>query len=278
MAKKKDETSQVPPGEETPPEDEPGTTSEVEPTEPEEETFSLTQAEIDAKVNAGRSDLGRQLSDALAGNQTLKTGFDVQGTRITDLEGTITKMRDRERQKEIDGAEGDKGLVSEIKLKHDNEDKELDISRREAALTQSQAQHQADIDSIAKGKAKELAKELAKTSGLAESLILDIGTDTADGRTTYNLERMKTVASKAPKGKGEVEDEEVDEEDDEAVAAAANAKLRNQKGQKARAASTSRSSATKGFRTFQDYEEAYGRSEISIEQYEEAAKRFNVQL
>ena len=110
---------------------------------------------------------------------------------------------------------------------------------------------------------------------MAESLLLDIATDTnTEGRATYNLERMKTIASKAPqKDRGE-EQNEVDEEDADAVAAAANSMV---KGQKARAASTSRSAATRGYRTFKDYEEAYGKGEISIEQFDEAKKRFNIQ-
>ncbi len=271
MVKKKSEISQAPPGGETPPEGDPEITSEATDLKIEEgETFTYTKQEREDFVNAAKGELGRELSEALSANTVLKATSDAQGTRITGLEGAMTKMREERRQKELKEVEGNTELIDGIKLKHQNEDKELDLSSRESVLKQGTAQHQADIDAVAKSKAEILAKELAKTSGLTESLILQIGTDTADGRTTYNLDRMKAVASKAPREEG---DEEVDEEDEDAVAAAANAKL---KGQKARAASTSRSAATRGYRTYKDYEEAYAKGEISVEQLDEATKRFNI--
>ncbi len=277
--KRKSEISQAPPGEETPLEGEPESTSEVE-VEPSttigEETFSYSKQEHEDFINSVKGPLGRQLSDALSANTTLKTTSDAQGTRINDLEGAVNKMREERRAVELKTAEGETGLVDEIKLKHQNEDKEFELSNRESILKMGQTQHQADIDAVAEGKAKALAKELAKTSGLVESLILDIGTDTVEGRTTYNLERMKSVASKPHKAQEGEEDVVVDENDADAVAAAASTIV--QKGQRARAASTSKNAATQGYRTFQDYEKAYGKGEISNEQYEEAAKRFNIDI
>lgn len=262
MTEKKDELGETPqdnPEKETL-EEKPETTPALELTE---EIFNLTQKEIDDKVNAGKATLGRELKNALDVNATLKRTMDGQGTRITDLESTITTIRTAEREKEIKDAQGETEVISAIKLKHQNEDKALQLSKERSDFYTERAQHQADLDEMAKNKATRLAEDLAEESGLTADLLLQIGSDLdKDGRTVFNLERMKNVASKSPKG------EEDGEESGEPSAPA--------KGIRAKAASTGR--AVAGLRTWADFEKAYVAGEISRDEYTKAAKRFNIQL
>jgi len=216
MAKKKDEPGVAVKGEkeETPPEGEPKTTPEPEPEpgpapkpEPTEEVFTYTKAERDEYVNAQKANLGRELKDALGVNATLKRTIDGQGTRITDLESSITTIRAGERERELKGAEGQTEVVSAIKLKHQNEDAALKLSKERSDFAQEKAQHQDRLDRLAETEATNLAKELATESGLTADLLLQIGSDQdKDGRTVYNLERMRTIASKSPKEEGEEEE------------------------------------------------------------------------
>ncbi len=271
MAKKKDELGGDVKGEVTTPEVKPETTPETKPAPgpapvPEVTTFNLTQQEIDDRVNAGKTIIGRQLSDALSVNATLKRTMDGNTTRMTELETTIKTEREARRAKEIKDASGDTDVIDGLTLKHKNEDDRLALSRERSDFTQERTQHQAAIDKAAKFEATEEATELAKTSGLTADLLLQIGSDTdKDGRVTFNLDRMKDIASKSPKG-GEEEEEESGEETKGTPA----------RGMRAKAASTGRTPTN--LRTWHDYEKAYAVGEISREEYSKAAKRFNIQL
>ena len=269
MAKKKDEPGGDEKGKGTSPEVEPKTTPEPEPgpaPKPEEETFTYTKTERDDYVNAQKAGIGRQLSDALSVNTTLKRTMDGNKTRMTNLETTINTEREARRAKEIKDAAGDAEVIDGLTLKHKNEDESTRLSRERSDFDQVRAQHRAAIDKSAKFEATEEAKELAKTSGLTADLLLQIGSDTAeDGRVTYNLDRMKDIASKSPKG-GDEEEEESEEETASTPA----------KGLRAKARSTGRTPTN--LRTFADYEKAYAEGQISREEFGKAAKRFNIQL
>lgn len=263
MPKKKDELGIADKGEEkeTPPESEPETTPEPET---KEEVFTYSKTERDNYVNAEKATLGRELKNALDVNVTLKRTMNGQGTRITDLESTIQTIRGAERERELKTAEGDTEVISAIKLRHKNEDAALQLSKERSDFAQERAQHQADLDDLAKTKATNIAGDLAKESGLTADLLLQIGSDQdKDGRTVYNLERMKNVASKSPKVEGEEESEE------ETASAPV-------KGIRAKASSTGR--AASGLRTFADFEKAYVEGQIGREEFAKAIKRFNIQI
>ena len=268
MVKKKDEIAVADKVEETPPEGEHETTPAPEPgpaPKPEEEIFTYTKTERDDYVNAQKANLGRQLTDALSVNSTLKRTMDGNKTRMTELETTIKTEREARRAKEISDAKGDTDVIDGLTLKHKNEDDRVALSRERSDFTQERTQHLAAIDKAAKFEATEKAKELALTSGLTADLLLQIGSDTAeDGRVTYNLDRMKDIASKSPKGG----DEEEEESEEQSGAPA--------KGLRAKARSTGR--ATGSLRTFADFELAYSKGEISREEYTKARKRFNIQI
>ena len=270
MAKKKDEPGVAVKGEATPPEGEPKTTPEPEPQpgpapQPKEEIFTYTKKERDEYVNAEKATIGRTLADALTVNATLKRTMDGNKTRFTELETTIKTEREARRAKEISDAKGDTETIDGLTLKHQNEDARLALSRERSDFDQERTQHLAAIDKAAKFEATEEATELAKTSGLTADLLLQIGSDTdKDGRVTYNLERMKDIASKSPR----TGDEEEEESEEKPGAPA--------RGMRAKAASTGR--AATNLRTFADFEKAYVAGEISREEYGKAAKRFNIQL
>ncbi len=257
MAKKKDETGVAVKDKETTPEGEPETTPEAKP-ETTEEIFNLTQQEIDDKVNAGKAPLGRDLKSALEVNTTLKRTIDGQSTRITGLETAAETDRKARREKEMTDAEGNTPVIDGLKLKHTNEDDRLALSKERSDFNQERTQHQVDIDEMAKTKAEKIAEELAKESGLTADLLLSIGSDTdKDGRTTYNLDRMKTIASKSPK---------VEEESEEETAGSP------VKGQRAKAASTGKTATN--LRTMADYDQAFASGLISREEYQKARQRF----
>ena len=278
MAKKKDETDVAVKDEVTTPEGELGTTPEPmpeqetglkQPETPQEEVFTYTKAEREQYVNAQKAALGRQLKDSLDVNATLKRTMDGNKTRLTDLETTISTMRTRDREKELKAAGGDTEVISALKLKHQNEDAYLKLSRDRSDFNAERAQHQAAIDKAAKFEATEEAKELAKGCSLTADLLLQIGSDTdQDGHTTYSLARMKDIASKSPKAESEGEGEEEEEEGGESRTPV--------KGQRAKARGTG--TAVAGLRTWNDYELAYVEGRISSEEYAKAAKRFNIQL
>ncbi len=264
MAKKKDEIDGAKMGEETSPESKLETTPGPKegPKPPTEEVFTYTKTERDNLINDGKAAIGRDLKVALDVNTTLKRTMTNQGTRLTDLEDTLTSVRKSNREKELSDAAGSTEVVDAIKLRHLNEDATNKLSKDRSDFIREKAEHQADIDEMTKSRATQLADELAKESGLAADLLLQIGSDqTNDDRTVYNLKRMRDVASKSPKG-GE---EEGGEEERGVV-----------KGIRAKAASTGR--AATGLRTFADFEQAYVAGEISREEYGKAAKRFNIQL
>ena len=277
MAKKKDELGGDEKGKVTSPEVEPETTPEAMPEQetglkpketPEEETFTYSKAERDEYVNSQKAALGRQLKDSLDVNATLKRTMDGNKTRFTDLETTISTMRARDRERELKAAGGDTEVISALKLKHQNEDASLKLSRDRSDFNMERAQHQAAIDKAAKFEATEEAKNLAADCGLTADLLLQIGSDTGqDGHTTYNLVRMKDIASKSPKAGSEGEEEEEEEEGGEPKSPV--------KGQRAKARSTGRS-ATRGLTTLTDYYEAYNRGDISNEEMAKARIRFGV--
>ena len=259
MPKKKDEIGGDDKGGETPPEGKPEITPEPAPKpEPKEEIFTYTKAERDEYVNNQKAGLGRELKAALDVNTTLKRTMNGQGTRLTDLENTLTSVRKSSREKELSDAAGSTEVVDAIKLRHQNEDDTNKLSKDRSDFNREKAEHQADIDEMTKSKATQLADELAKESGLTADLLLQIGSDqTDDDRTVYNLKRMRDVASKSPK--------DGDEEEDEDTPA---------KGLRAKARSTGRSA--KSLRTMGDYDLAYTEGRISREEYTEAKKRFNI--
>jgi len=278
MAKKKDELGGDEKGKVTSPEVEPETTPEAMPEQetglkpketPEEETFTYTKAEREQYVNAQKAALGRQLKDSLDVNATLKRTMDGHVNRLTEFEKTISEMRTRDRERELKAAGGDTEIISALKLKHQNEDASLKLSRDRSDFNAERTQHQAAIDKAAKFEATEEAKELAKGCSLTADLLLQIGSDTdQDGHTTYSLARMKDIASKSPKAESEGEGEEEEEAGGESRTPV--------KGQRAKARGTG--TAVAGLRTWHDYELAYVEGRISSEEYAKAAKRFNIQL
>ena len=239
----------------------PETTEETEDTEVK--LSSKEHRDLISQAKAAK-ELGRTLKTTLGAHTTLKTQYDSQSRRLSDLENTIRSLKQREREQDLEAAEGAPDLVDSVRLKHQAEDEWEKVNKARSELENEKTQHQAAIDKAVKAEATELANELAKSSGMTATLLLQIGTDTAEnGRTTYNLERMKQIAKSVPKDESEEKEEEEGAEKEPAV-----------KGQQTRAAGGGRT-ATRGFRTFEDYEEAFIHGDISYEQYQEAAKRFN---
>ena len=264
MTKKKSEISGDALGEETTQVVEPEITSEVEVPEPEE-TLTLTQKELGDRINAGRAELGRTLKTTLESHSVLQRNYDGQGKRLSELENTLRSIKQRERERELKEAEGMPDLLDKVRREHQADDKIEEADRRISEADAREAQYQARIDKVLETEAKELAKELAESSGLTATLLIQIASDVSqDGRTTYNLERMKQIAKSTPKGESEEEETEEGAGKEPAV-----------RGQQTRAAGAGGRTATRGFRTFGDYEEAFIHGDLSYEQYQEAAKRFN---
>jgi len=144
-------------------------------------------------------------------------------------------------------------------MRHEAEDEMDKVKGQRSEFEKEKTQHQERLQRAMETEAKELANDLAKESGLTATLILQVGTDTADGKTTYNLERMKNIAKSVPKG------EEEEEEETPTV-----------KGQRTLADGAGGRSGKKGMSTMQDYDEAYNEGRISIEEYAKARQRFEV--
>ncbi len=264
MAKKKSEISEeVPSVEETPSsETPPETTSETELPELED-TQSFTKQELEDHDNAVKGPMGNTLKVALDAHAALQRSYDTERGRNSTLETGLKELKDKERARELREVDGKPDLVDSVRLKHEAEDLHDAATKERSVLDSEKASHKAQIDAALKAEADTLAKELAADSGLNATLILQIGTDTAEGgKVSFNLDRMKQVATSVPKG--ETDDEEEEEP--------------QVRGQVSRAKSVGTHTAQRGYRTWPDYEKAFGREEISYEQYTEAAKRFNVEL
>lgn len=245
-----------------PPEGELKTTPEPEQ---EGDVVSLSSKEHQELVRQAKSaaDLGRTLQTTLVANTTLQQSFDAQLKRYSNLETDFNTFRQRDRDGELEKFKDDKGVIDVIRLRHTAEDEREQVRRDRSDVDRDRAQHQTELDEAKKSKAETLAKELATDSGLAETLILQLGTDTAqDGRTTYNLDRMKQIAKSVPKGETPEEEEEGEEP--------------QVRGQRSRAPGAGSRSATRGLSTMQDYDEAYNRGEINADAYAKARIRFGV--
>ena len=184
----------------------PETTEETEDTEVK--LSSKEHRDLISQAKAAK-ELGRTLKTTLGAHTTLKTQYDSQSRRLSDLENTIRSLKQREREQELKAAEGAPDLVDSVRLKHQAEDEWEKVNKARSELENEKTQHQAAIDKAVKAEATELANELAKSSGMTATLLLQIGTDTAEnGRTTYNLERMKQIAKSVPKDESEEKDDE----------------------------------------------------------------------
>ena len=268
MARKKSEIGGGTAVEETTQPVEPETTSEetLEPGAEEGDTITLSQKDLRDRENAARGEIGRTLKTTLEAHSVLQRNYDAQGRQLTELGETVRSLKQRERERELKSAEGTPDLIDSVRLKHQAEDEWDKVNKARSDFERERTEHQVAVDKALRIEAEEKARQLAKESGLTAELLLQIGSDTADnGRVTYNLKRMESIAKTVPKGEEEEESEKETETSEV-------------KGQRARAAGAGSRSATRGFRTWEDYEKAFISGEISFEQYQEAAKRFNVTL
>jgi len=243
-------------------------TPEVIPPQ-DEETITLSSKELENRINKGRIEIGRQLKTALEAQSALQRSYDSQRGQLSTIEQALRQQKQRERERELKSVENQPEVLDSIRIKHQAEDAMEEVTKKRSEFEAEKAQHQAAIDRALKTEADTLAKELAKESGLAATLLLQIASDTSDGRTIFNLERMKSIAKSVPKESSETEEETEEGAEKEPTAV---------RGQRSRAAGTGGRAAGRGFRTFEDYEEAFIKGEISYEQYQEAAKRFNKQI
>jgi len=272
MAKKKDEivTEQTDEGttQEATHETTPETTPEtIEDTE-EVRLSSKEHQDLIKQANAAK-ELGRTLKTALGAHTTLKNQYDAQVKRLTELEESLKTQRLKERERELRAVEGTPDLIDSIRLKHQAEDEWEKVNKARSDYEAERSQYQQELDEAAKLRAEKKADELAKTSGLTADLLLQIGSDTTDnGKITYNLKRMEAIAKSVPKGEEDEEEEGAEEEGKEPAV----------RGQRSRAAGTGGRTASRGLRTWEDYQEAFIHEDISVEQYREAAKRFNVNI
>ena len=272
--KRKDEIGGGAPAEETLPAAEPETTPEPETEETTtavEESLTLTKKEHEDLLKQAKAaaELGRTLKVTLGAHTALKQQFDAQAQRQTQFENTIKELRQKERERELRSVEGKPDLVDAVRLKHEAQDKIAEAEKVRSETERERSQYQADLDEAAKLRAERKAEELAKESGLSADTLLQIGSDTDEknGRTIYNLKRMESVAKSVPKG--EDDEEEGDEEAAEETAHAV-------RGQRSRAPGSTSRSATRGLQTMEDFDTAYGKGEISTEEYDKARVRFGV--
>ncbi len=268
MARKKDEIGGGTTGEETPQTTEPETTPKETPETQEDEEVRLSSKEHQDLIKQAKAaaELGRTLKTTLGAHTALKTQFDTQTQRLSALEKTLQEQRQKERERELKAVEGTPDLIDSIKLKHQAEDEWEKVNKARSDYEAERSQYQQELDEAAKLRAERKAEELAKTSGLTADLLLTIGTDTAEnGKVTYNLKRMEAIAKSVPKGEEEEEEEGAEEEGNQPAV----------RGQRSRAAGAGGRTASRGLRTWEDYQEAFIHEEISYEQYQEAAKRFN---
>ncbi len=270
MARKKDEIVTEQTDEEMTQEATHETTPGTSPETHEEEEVRLSSKEHQDLIKQAKAaaELGRTLKTTLGAHTTLKTQYDSQGKRLSELEGTIKSLKEKERERELRAVEGTPDLIDSVRLKHQAEDEWEKVNKARSDYEAERSQYQQELDEAAKLKAERKAGELAKESGMTADLLLMIGSDTAeDGKVTYNLKRMEAIAKSVPKGEGEEEEEEEVAEGEEKQPAV--------RGQRSRATGAGGRTAGRGFRTFEDYEEAFTHGDISYEQYQEAAKRFN---
>ena len=271
MAKKKDEIGGGTTGEETPQTTEPETTPKETPETNEEEEVRLSSKEHQDLIKQAKAaaELGRTLKSTLGAHTTLKTQFDTQSKRLSEFEKTITSLKQKERERELKAVEGTPDLIDSVRLKHQAEDEWEKVNKARSEYEAERSQYQQELDDAAKLRAEKKAEELAKESGLTADLLLQIGSDTADtGKVTYNLKRMETIAKSVPKGEEGEEEEGAEEEETQPAV----------RGQRSRAAGAGGRTASRGLRTWEDYQEAFIHEDISVEQYREAAKRFNVNI
>ena len=273
VRKRKDEIGGGAPAEETSPAAEPETTpapeAKEETTTGAEETLTLTKKEHDDLLRQAKAaaELGRTLKVTLGAHTTLKQQFDAQVQKQTEFENQIKELRQKERDRELRAVDGKPDLIDAVRTKHEAEDKIAEAQHIRSEVDRERSQYQTELDEAAKLRAERKAEELAKESGLSADTLFQIASDTDEksGRVTFNLKRMESVAKSVPKGEGEDTEDEADGESTNAV-----------KGQRSRAPGAQNRSATRGLQTMQDYDTAYGRGEISAEEYAKARNRFGV--
>ena len=261
--KQKDEIDKVNQDEETTPEDTLETTPEEEKASPDDERITLSRKELNDRLSQAGVETGRALKAALSANEALKKQYDQLSTNFNDQSSTIESLKKASREAEIARANGDKGIIDSLTLRHEAEDMMDKAKNERSEVEKLRTQYQADIDAALKSTAENEARELAKKSGLSFDSLMSIASDTAEnGRVTYNLERMKTVARSVPKA--EEREEEEGNEPGNTV-----------RGQRARAA-RAQGGGNKGLNTMADYDEAYNSGLISVEEYAKARERFGV--
>ena len=246
-------------------------THETTPETHEEEEVRLSSKEHQDLIKQAKAatELGRTLKTTLGAHTALKTQFDTQAQRLSALEESLRTQRQRERERELQAVEGTPDLIDSVRLKHQAEDGWEKLNKARSDYEAERSQYQQELDDAAKLRAEKKAEELAKESGLTADLLLQIGSDTAEnGRVTYNLKRMEAIAKSVPKGEEEEEEEGAEEEERQPAV----------RGQRSRAAGAGGRTAARGLRTWEDYQEAFIHEEISYEQYQEAARRFNVNI
>ena len=257
MARTEDEIGDTM-GEATIPEVEPETTPEELTDEEVDRLAPEIQETLTRMVNAEKANLGRTLKTTLEAQSVLQRNYDGQGRRLAELQETIKTLRQRERERELKAAEGTPDLVDSVRLKHQAEDEWEKVNKARSEHETEVSRWQTKVDKSLKIEAEEKARELSKESGLNADLLLQIGSDTAEnGRVTYNLKRMESIAKSVPKSEEEEEPETI-------------------KGQRARAAGSGSRSATRGLQTMEDYDVAYNVGKIDTEEYQKARIRFGV--
>lgn len=242
-------------GKDRPGETEPETTPETEVEEvpgtqvTDEEEITLSQKELDKRINDGKAELGRELKETKDLLTSQKTAFGAQTTQITTLETELTKIQDRFDAAELEANKGDPQAFDIVKERQALRKRETELIKGEAKLTRDKAEQ---------GAALTAAKEVA-TVARATNLATKHGCDVTQllALSDGDPKRMEALAKALPKVSKE----------------GAGAEGSEKKGV------TGSSISGKGggkARTLQQWEEAYNRGEIDAAKMGEIYRQYNI--
>ncbi len=157
--------------------------------ETEEAKIELTQSELDKRINAGRSDLGRKLK--VASDRIAEQDTEIAGIR-TSHEGIITTQR----QAILDAIE-DPAEKAKKQGDFSAEDKDTALTRRSSDLDARERQIAANATAGNSTLAEVKARELETATGIPAQRLLEdplVKDKAEDGTDTINLERMGQLA------------------------------------------------------------------------------------
>ena len=190
------------PGLDKPPDDEPDK-------DEDEDEVTLTKKELQDKISQAGIPLGRSLKTSEQANVLLKSTLDSQGNQITELQQTLKGVRDAARTNELERFKDTPDMATIVKARHTQEDREATHHDAVSKFNREKSELLATAEVNQKTEATNRAKELAAESGFSAEQLLDMSTDEGnDGKKSFSLKRMATLAKNFPKSDHDDGDDE----------------------------------------------------------------------